>query len=116
VGRTAIVTVAGRGIGRAIAEDHAREAARVVIASRSADGCASAVEAIEAADGTAIAKPTTVGINPEALAVAVAAIPMGRPGDPHLDVAPAVLYLATDVARYITGQTLGVGGAMFLRA
>src|SRR6201987_2204484 len=61
-GRTAIVTGAGRGIGRAVAELYAREGARVVIASRSAEGCASAVEAIEAAGGTAIAKPTNVGI------------------------------------------------------
>jgi NAD(P)-dependent dehydrogenase (short-subunit alcohol dehydrogenase family) len=256
-GRTAIVTGAGRGIGRAIAELYAREGARVVIASRSADGCASAVEAIVAAGGTAIAKPTNAGIksdvidmvgfavetygridvlvnnaqswgtrdrptgmplptplesfdeaeldwtfdtgfrgtlwamqaafphmrerggrivnfaswygaignagtlgynitkeavrsltrtaarewarhgitvnvvepaaktdaannieraNPEAMAAAVAAIPMGRLGDPHLDVAPAVLFLATDDARFITGQTLGVDGGMFLHA
>lgn len=57
-----IVTGAGRGLGRAIAELYAREGARVVVASRSADGCASVVEAIEAAGGTAIAKPTNVGI------------------------------------------------------
>ena len=61
-GRTAIVTGAGRGIGRAIAELYGREGARVVIASRSADGCSAAVEAIEAAGGTAIAKPTDMGI------------------------------------------------------
>ena len=61
-GRTAIVTGAGRGIGRAIAELYGREGARVVIASRSADGCSAAVEAIEAAGGTAIAKPTDIGI------------------------------------------------------
>ena len=75
-GRTAIVTGAGRGIGRAIAELYAREGARVVIASRSADGSAAAVKAI----------------------------------------APAVLFLATDDARYITGQTLGVDGGMLLHA
>ena len=256
-GRTAIVTGAGRGLGRAIAELYAREGARVVIASRSAEGCASAVEAIEAAGGTAIAKPTDVGIksdvvdmvgfavetygsldilvnnaqswgtrdeptglpvptplelfddaelewtfdtgfrgtfwamqaafphmrerggriinfaswygvtgnagtvgynitkeavrgltrtaarewarhaitvnvvvpaaktdaadnieraDPEAMAAAVAAIPMGRLGDPHLDIAPAVLFLTTDDAGFITGQTLGVDGGTFLHA
>jgi NAD(P)-dependent dehydrogenase (short-subunit alcohol dehydrogenase family) len=245
-GRTAIVTGAGRGIGRAIAELYAREGARVVIASRSGDGSATAAQAIEAAGGTAIAKPTNVGIksdvvdmvafavetfgsldilvnsaqswgtrdqptglpvptplesfddaeldwafdtgfrgtfwamqaaaphmrerggriinfaswygaignagtvgynitkeatraltqtaarewarhaitvnvvepvaktdaanniaraDPEEMAAAVAAIPMGRLGDPHLDIAPAVVYLATDDARFITGQT-----------
>jgi len=54
--------------------------------------------------------------DPEAMAAAVAAIPAGRLGDPHLDIAPAVLFLATDDARYITGQTLGVDGGLFLHA
>ena len=54
--------------------------------------------------------------DPEAMAAAVAAIPAGRLGDPHLDIAPAVLFLATDNARYITGQTLGVDGGSFLHA
>jgi NAD(P)-dependent dehydrogenase (short-subunit alcohol dehydrogenase family) len=256
-GRTAIVTGAGRGIGRAIAELYAQEGARVVVASRSADGSASAVEAIEAAGGTAVAKPTNIAIkadvvdmvefavetygsleilvnnaqswgtrdqptglpvptplesfddaeldwtfdtgfrgtfwamqaafphmrkrggriinfasgyglignagtvgynitkeavraltrtaarewaryaitvnvvaptaktdsadeieraNPEGMAAAVAAIPMGRLGDPRLDIAPAVLFLATDDARYITGQTVGVDGGSLLQA
>ena len=53
---------------------------------------------------------------PEAMAAAVASIPLGRLGDPHLDIAPAVLLLATDDARYITGQTLGVDGGMLLHA
>jgi NAD(P)-dependent dehydrogenase (short-subunit alcohol dehydrogenase family) len=52
--------------------------------------------------------------NPELIAQAVAAIPLGRLGDPDLDVAPAALFLASDDARYITGQTLGVDGGIFL--
>ena len=256
-GRTAIVTGAGRGLGRAIAELYAREGARVVVASRSAHGCAAAVEAIEEAGGIAIAKPTNIGIksdivdmvefavetyggldilvnnaqswgtrdqptglpvptplesfddaeldwtfdtgfrgtfwamqaafqhmrerggrivnfasgygvvgnagtvgynitkeavraltrtaarewarygitanavaptartdsadeieraNPDGMAAAIAAIPMGRLGDPRLDIAPAVLFLATDEARYVTGQTLGVDGGSLLHA
>jgi len=54
--------------------------------------------------------------NPEAMAAAVAAIPMGRLGDPHLDIAPALLFLASDDARFVTGQTLAVDGGMFLHA
>ena len=50
------------------------------------------------------------------MAAAVASIPMARLGDPHLDIAPAVLFLAGDDAGFITGQTLGVDGRMFLHA
>jgi 3-oxoacyl-[acyl-carrier protein] reductase len=38
--------------------------------------------------------------------------PMGRVGLPE-DVADAVLFLATDAARFITGQTIGVDGGLF---
>jgi len=38
--------------------------------------------------------------------------PMGRVGLPE-DVADAVLFLATDAARFITGQTVGVDGGLF---
>jgi NAD(P)-dependent dehydrogenase (short-subunit alcohol dehydrogenase family) len=48
--------------------------------------------------------------DPEAMAAAIAAVPARRLGDPPLDIAPAVLFLATDDGRYITGQTLGADG------
>lgn len=39
-----------------------------------------------------------------------AKIPMGRPGEPE-EVADAFLYLASDMARYVTGEILSVDGA-----
>jgi 2-hydroxycyclohexanecarboxyl-CoA dehydrogenase len=39
------------------------------------------------------------------------AIPMRRLGQPE-DVAPAVAFLASDEAGYITGQTLSVSGGL----
>jgi NAD(P)-dependent dehydrogenase (short-subunit alcohol dehydrogenase family) len=53
--------------------------------------------------------------NPEAMAAALATIPMRRLGDPSTEIAPAALFLASDDARFITGQTLGVDGGVFLR-
>jgi NAD(P)-dependent dehydrogenase (short-subunit alcohol dehydrogenase family) len=255
-GKTAIVTASGRGIGRAIAQLYGREGANVVVASLREDECAATVKAIESDGGTAVAKPTNVGIkadvgdmvtfavdtyggldilvnnaqswgtrehptglpiptplelfdeaeldwtfdtgfrgtfwamqaafphlrdrggriinfgswygqmgnegtvgynitkeairgltrtaarewarhgitvnvitpaaktdaaaniertNPDVIAAAVATIPMGRLGDPDTDVAPAALFLASDDSRYVTGQTLGVDGGVFLQ-
>lgn len=42
-------------------------------------------------------------------------IPMGRVGTPE-DIAPAVLFLATDEARFITGQTIFVDGGQIATA
>ncbi|WP_406296629.1 SDR family oxidoreductase [Embleya sp. NBC_00888] len=49
-------------------------------------------------------------VNPEAAATAEAANPMGRMGDPETDIGGAALFLASDDARYVTGNTLFVGG------
>ena len=35
---------------------------------------------------------------------------MGRLGDPDLDIAPVALFLASEDARYVTGNTLFVDG------
>jgi NAD(P)-dependent dehydrogenase (short-subunit alcohol dehydrogenase family) len=44
------------------------------------------------------------------------ALPLGRVGDPLTDIAPAVVFLASDAARFITGRTLMVdgGGGSFM--
>ena len=41
----------------------------------------------------------------------VAGIPLGRVGEPE-DVANAFLFLASDMASYVTGNVLSVDGAM----
>lgn len=42
--------------------------------------------------------------------------PMGRQGDPEVDIAPVVAFLCSDACRFLTGQTLMVDGGAFLWA
>jgi len=58
-----------------------------------------------------IATPMTAGLTDEQKARILAQIPADRLGGPE-DVAAAVLYLASDEAGYVTGQTLHVNGGM----
>jgi NAD(P)-dependent dehydrogenase (short-subunit alcohol dehydrogenase family) len=37
-------------------------------------------------------------------------IPMGYSGDPEEDIAPVVLFLASEGGRYVTGNTIHVDG------
>ena len=48
--------------------------------------------------------------HPELEAAADAANPMGRLGDPEDDIAPVAVFLASNDARYMTGNTLFVDG------
>ena len=57
-GRTALVTGASQGLGKAIALRFAREGATVVLAARSAERLAETAAEIEAAGGRALAVPT----------------------------------------------------------
>ncbi|MEZ0163178.1 SDR family NAD(P)-dependent oxidoreductase [Kineococcus sp. LSe6-4] len=50
-----------------------------------------------------------VGRDEESLAPFVDRTALGRPGEPG-DIAPAVLFLASDAARYVTGAVLAVDG------
>jgi 3-oxoacyl-[acyl-carrier protein] reductase len=60
-GRTALVTGAGRGIGRAIALGLASNGARVALLARSVDQLAEVAAAVSAAGGTALVVPADVG-------------------------------------------------------
>jgi NAD(P)-dependent dehydrogenase (short-subunit alcohol dehydrogenase family) len=43
-----------------------------------------------------------------------AAVPLGRMGDPEEDIAPAAVFLASDLARYVTGAIIPVDGGLNL--
>jgi NAD(P)-dependent dehydrogenase (short-subunit alcohol dehydrogenase family) len=40
--------------------------------------------------------------------------PLGRLGDPETDVAPVALFLASDDARFVTGQVIHADGGAHL--
>jgi 3-oxoacyl-[acyl-carrier protein] reductase len=58
-----------------------------------------------------IVSAMTAALTPEQKERIAGAIPMGRLGSPE-DVAASVLFLASDQAGYITGQTIHVNGGM----
>ena len=58
-----------------------------------------------------VTKTDMVAALPEEVVKSISAkIPIGRPAEPE-DVANAFLYLASDLASYVTGEILSVDGA-----
>jgi NAD(P)-dependent dehydrogenase (short-subunit alcohol dehydrogenase family) len=49
---------------------------------------------------------------PEVMNATVAMIPLGYIGDPELDIGRVAVFLASDDARYVTGQTIHADGGM----
>ena len=58
-----------------------------------------------------IATPMTDKLNEKQREAILSRVPAGRLGGPS-DVAAAVVYLASDEAAYVTGQTLHINGGM----
>jgi 3-oxoacyl-[acyl-carrier protein] reductase len=73
-GRTALVTGASQGIGRAIALAFAREGANIVVTARSEDRLRSLAAEAESLGVSALAAPADIGIESEINGVAEAAI------------------------------------------
>ncbi|WP_066343092.1 SDR family NAD(P)-dependent oxidoreductase [Azohydromonas lata] len=66
--------------------------------------------------------PTAMGATFHKLAAEVpgfaeksaAARPLGRSGDPELDIGPVAVFLGSEMSRYVTGETLHVDGGLHL--
>jgi len=56
---------------------------------------------------------TATEANPGLQARLEARTPLGRIGDPESDIGPVAVFLASDMARHMTGQTLAVDGGRY---
>lgn len=93
-GKTALITGAGAGIGRAVAERYAVEGARVIIADRDAEAAASVAAAIGA-----VARPEVIDISDEASVESGFAAAVAAGWSPDVVVANAGVQLFGQDAR-----------------
>ena len=52
---------------------------------------------------------------PDTFAATIKGIPLGRFGDPKTDIAPVAVFLASDTASYVSGETITIQGGSGLR-
>ena len=52
---------------------------------------------------------------PDTFAATIKGIPLGRFGDPKTDIAPVAVFLASDMASYVSGETITIQGGSGLR-
>ena len=52
--------------------------------------------------------------NPGFAERAAAMRPLGRCGDPEDDIGPVVVFLSSDMSRYVTGQIIDVNGGQLM--
>src|SRR5437899_1698913 len=109
-GRRAMVTGGGSGIGRGTCRRFAEEGARVAVRE---DGPRS-IRVNAVAPGAIRSAMTTplLGLGDWEQRW-TDRTPLGRVGEPT-DIADVVVFLCSDLARYITGQVLVVDGGMIL--
>jgi NAD(P)-dependent dehydrogenase (short-subunit alcohol dehydrogenase family) len=117
--KTAVITGATLGIGRAIAIAHARQGANVAISGRREEAGNGAVREIEEAGGRGLFVVTdvqrTTDIERFILEAAdfsplfTSNVPLQKIGLDH-EIASAMTFLSSNAASYVTGQTLTVDG------
>src|SRR5437764_734928 len=111
-GQAALITGGSTGIGRVIARFLALEGCRVAINYIGSPALAPHQIRVNCVAPGAILVERTQHELPDYAGHFARMTPMGRIGMPE-DVADAVVFLASDASRFITGQTIGVDGGLF---
>jgi NAD(P)-dependent dehydrogenase (short-subunit alcohol dehydrogenase family) len=99
-----LITGGTRGIGRAAVEAFLRAGARVAVNGSSDASVAKALAELGAGD-RAVAAPGNLGLVADCRRVAQAS-----------EIAKSILYLASDLASFVTGSTHAVDGGVTARA